>query len=132
MAEATIVDARTIDDPESLTVALQALHDGHRRPARAPRPSSDELADLAAATGDPGARCYASANQLRALVDARAGSTRPPTPSSATAGPERARALRHLPVHDDRPSRPCSTLAAGRFAEAEAAAERGQELAVVQ
>ena len=126
MAEETIIDARTIGDPESLTVALQALQTALDDPSRR-LAVSDELADLSAATGDVWGACYASANQVRALVQL----------GRFDEGKEALERHRRLSAPGRFATYEFMTtafdaifeMAAGRFAEAEAAAARGQELA---
>ncbi len=126
MAEETIIDARTIGDPESLTVALQALQTALDDPSRR-LAVSDELADLAAATGDAWGACYASANQVRALVQL----------GRFDEGKEALERHRRLSAPGRFATYEFMTtafdaifeMADGRFAEAEAAAARGQELA---
>ncbi len=126
MSESTIVDARAINDPESLTVALQAVVTGLADPARRLELST-ELAELADATGDTWGACYASANLVRALVqlgqfdDAAEALDR----HRQLSAPGRFATYQFMTTAFEA----ILEMAAGRFDEAEAAAARGQELA---
>ena len=66
-AEAAVALARAVGDPESLTVALQALANASERPTEQLAAAS-ELAALAEQLGDPWLASYATANLLRANV----------------------------------------------------------------
>jgi DNA-binding CsgD family transcriptional regulator len=66
-AETAVALARSVGDPQSLMVALEALATASNEPQQQ-LSAGRELADLAERFGDPWAAAYASANLLRAFV----------------------------------------------------------------